>query len=146
MSKYESANLILKLYETRREAVMRKARTWFEEFFPESVEDILDTFKDEQTGAYYRMVVSYWDMAAGFVNHGAIDEDMFNDANGEHFLVFSKIYPFIDEIREMWNSPRFLINLEELVMRKPDAEKLLKERREAMKEWIEKNKEMAKNA
>jgi hypothetical protein len=103
-------------------------------------------FQDEQASAYYRMVISYWDMAAGFVNHGAIDEEMFNDANGEHIMVLSKIYPFLSELREIWNMPAFLQNLEKLVLRMPDAENMLRERRAAMKEWIEQNAEKAQSA
>ncbi len=143
MSKAESADLILKLYETRRESVLRDGRRWFATFFPESVEDILNVLKDEQSSAYFRMVISYWDMAAGFVIHGAIDEEMFNASNGEHILVYSKLFPYVKELRELWDSQKFLANLEELIMRMPDAENLLKKRHAAMKEWIESSKKAA---
>ena len=66
MNKVESADLILKLYELRREETMRKARNWFISFFPESVDEVMQTMMDEKTSAYYRMVISYWDMAACF--------------------------------------------------------------------------------
>jgi hypothetical protein len=89
------------------------------------------------------MVISYWDMAAGFVNHKAIDENMFNDTNGEHILVFCKMYPFVNQLREIWDSPTFLANLEKLVMRLPDAENMLKKRHDAMKEWIESSREIS---
>src|SRR5437667_12349940 len=82
MEKYESAKLILELYDLRREATMRKARDWFFRFNPTSVEEIRAVVMSEYSG-YYRMVTSYWDMAAALVNHGAIDEQMFNEANGE---------------------------------------------------------------
>lgn len=137
MNKAESADLILKLYETRRESVLRDGRRWFAAFFPNSIEDILNVLKEEQSSSYFRMVISYWDMAASFVNHKAIDEDMFNASNGEHILVYCKIYPYINELRELWDSPNFLANLEELIMRMPDAENLLRKRQAAMKEWIE---------
>ncbi len=140
-SNADSANLILRLYETRRESVMREARIWFSKFFPESIDDILHVLKDEQSSAYFRMVISYWDMAASFVNYKAIDEDMFNASNGEHILVFCKMYSYVKELRELWDSPKFLANLEELVMRLPDAENMLNKRHAAMKEWIESNKD-----
>lgn len=140
MNKTESATLILKLYETRRESVLRDGRCWFSNFFPTSVEDVLNVLKDEQSSAYFRMVISYWDMAAGFVNHGAIDEDLFNASNGEQILVYCKLYPYVKELREIWDSPTFLANLEELIMRMPDAENMLKKRHAAMKEWIESSK------
>ncbi len=72
MSKQEDANLIIKLYDLRRETVMREARTWFFTFNPESIQDFIDVITSDKS-AYYRMVVSYWDMAASFVNNGAID-------------------------------------------------------------------------
>ena len=98
MSKHHDAELILKLYELRREPVMREARTWFFTFNPQKVEDFLDTLTSDKSG-YYRMVISYWDMAASLVNNGAIDAQMFNDANGEHLFVYSKMEPFLADLR-----------------------------------------------
>src|SRR5687768_3884313 len=80
-SAYESADLLLKLYDLRREPTMRQARQWFGTFHPESADDITAALRSEHS-SYYRMVTTYWDMAASFVNNGAIDEKMFNDANG----------------------------------------------------------------
>jgi len=146
MSKTESAELILRLYETRREPVMREARNWVIGFFPESAEDIIKTMIDAETSAKYRMVTTYWDMAAGFVNHGAIDEEMFNDANAEHIVVFSKIQPFLNELRQILDNPNMLVNLEKLIMRMPDAEAMLTKRREMMKRWMQARAESAKSA
>ena len=100
MNKGESADLIMKLYDLRREPTMRVAREWFATFVPESIDDIVQAVIDENTSPYYRMVLGYWEMAAGFVIHGAIDEEMFNDANGEHITVFCKIEPYLNELRE----------------------------------------------
>lgn len=137
MSKAESAELILKLYELRRENVMREARNWMMTFFPDSAEDIGQAMYDEQSSAYLRMVTSYWEMAASFVNQGAIDEEMFNEANGEHIVIFSKIQPHLADFRTMINNPNYLSNLENLVMRMPDAEANLERRREMMRKWRE---------
>jgi hypothetical protein len=145
MSKYEDANLILKLYELRREPVMREARNWMITFFPESAQDIMNAILGPNS-AYYRMVTSYWEMAASFVNNGAIDEQMFNEANGEHIVVFSKIQPHLAELREIMGNPNILAHLEKLVMRMPDAEALLEQRREMMKRFITARTEMAKSA
>ncbi|MBA2339000.1 MAG: DUF4760 domain-containing protein [Pyrinomonadaceae bacterium] len=128
-TKHESANLILKLYELRREETMRKGRDWFARFGPESGQDIMNAVMGESS-AYYRMVTTYWEMVASLVNNGAIDEKMFNDANGEHIFVFAKVEPFLAEIRQMFNAPQALAQLEQLVMRLPDA----KERLVAMRE------------
>jgi hypothetical protein len=125
-------NGIMKLYELRREETMRQARDWFVTFHPSSLQDIIDTFTGKHN-AYYRMVTTYWDMAASFVNHGAIDEQMFNDANVEHIAVFAKVKPFLGEIRAMGNMPQYLTNLEQLVMRLPNAKEVLADIRERMK-------------
>ena len=131
-TKHESMIGILKLYELRREETMRKARDWFVTFNPSSLQDIVDTFNGEHS-AYYRMVTTYWDMAASFVNQGAIDEQMFNDANLEHVAVFAKVEPFIGELRTMAKMPQYLANLEQLVMRLPNAKEMLADIRERMK-------------
>lgn len=146
MSKAESAELILKLYDLRREEKMREARNWMISFFPESTQDIMQALIKPETSAYYRMVTSYWDMAASFVNHGAIDEEMFADAHGEHFVVFSKIEPFLPELREIMGSPKVLANLEKLIMRQPDAKENLAKTRETMKRWMQARSEMSQSA
>lgn len=145
MSKeWESADLILKLYEMRREPVMREARNWMVGFFPESAQDVVQAMINPQTSAYYRMVTTYWDMAASFVINGAIEEKMFSDAAGEHIIIFSKIEPFLQELREMTGNPNGLKNLETLVMRMPNAKETLAARREMMKRWMQAREEMAK--
>ena len=145
MSKeWESADLILKLYEMRREPVMREARSWMIGFFPESAQDVIQAMINPQTSAYYRMVTTYWDMAASFVINGAIEEKMFSDAAGEHIIIFSKIEPFLQELREMTGNPNGLKNLETLVMRMPNAKETLAARREMMKRWMQAREEMAK--
>ncbi len=146
MSKAESAELILKLYDLRRETKMREARNWMISFFPESAQDIMQAMINPETSAYYRMVTSYWDMAASLVNHGAIDEEMFADAHGEHFLVFSKVEPFLPELRETMGNPNMLGNLEKLIMRQPDAKERLAKTRETMKRWMQARNEMSKSA
>ena len=132
MSKQEDANLILKLYDIRRELVMREARNWFFTFNPTSAADYLETMMGEHS-AYARMVISYWDMAASLVNNGAIDEQMFNDANGEHLFVFAKIEPILEELRQTWNQPDMLKHFETLVRRIPDSDKKLADIRERIK-------------
>lgn len=133
----------MKLYGLRREEKMRDARNWFISFFPESAEDVLKAMIDAETSAKYRMVSTYWDMAASFVNHEAIDEEMFLETNGECWVVFSKIQPYIDGMREMLGNPKYLGNLEKLLMRQPNALETLAARREMMKRLIQARSEMA---
>jgi hypothetical protein len=120
-SPFESATLLLRLYELRREPTMREARTWFAlRFNPTSIQEFQQVTPQEN--AYFRMVSSYWDMAASFVLNGAIDEKMFSDANGEYLVVYSKIEPFIGELRSMLGSPNYLANLQQVAERAPDAQ------------------------
>jgi hypothetical protein len=132
MSKQEDANLILRLYEIRREPVMREARNWFFTFNPTSAAEYLETMMGEHSG-HARMVVSYWDMAASLVNNGAIDEQMFNDANGEHLFIFAKIEPILEELRQAMDQPDMLRNFEALVRRMPNSKERLNGIRERIK-------------
>ena len=151
-SAYESADLILKLYELRREEVMRKAREWYtKEFHPSSSHDVVNTLRGEHS-AYFRMVTSYWEMGASFVNNGAIDWQMFMDANpGEPVNVFAKLYPCLKELRAMFASEHdekvAFQHLEQVVMQLPHAKEQLAERVEQFKEarvrWEEANKTQA---
>jgi hypothetical protein len=138
-SVYESADLIIKLYELRREKTMRKARDWYRvEFHPASAQDVVDTLRSKH-GAYYRMVTSYWEMAASFVNYGAIDWKMFMTANGgEAINVFAKHEPFLEELNSIFSSEHddtsFLQELKQVVMQLPHAEEQLAERREQFRQ------------
>ena len=138
MSKVESADLILKLYDLRREATMRKARDWFFTFNPTSAQDYMTTMMNPEVGGYLRMVGSYWDMAASFVNHGAIDAEMFNDTVGEHMMVFAKIEPYLAELREMWHEPKAFYHLEKVIMDRPNGAEKLKATQEWMKDILAK--------
>ena len=131
-NKYESMEGILRLYELRREETMREARAWFTAFHPASAQDIQNVFRGDES-AYYRMVTSYWDMACSFVNHGAIDEQMFNDTVFEHVAVFAKVQPFLEELRAASGVPQYLRHLEQVVTRMPDSEALVARMREVTK-------------
>ena len=132
MSKQEEANLILRLYELRREDTMRKARDWyFRDFNPQSIADFNTGLFGDHSG-HLRMVVSYWDMAAALVNCGAISLELFNDTNGEHIGVFSKIEPLLGEVRAAYG-PQFARNLEKLIDATPDGRKQAATARERMK-------------
>jgi len=142
MSKHDDAELILKLYDLRREPVMREARNWIFSFNPTSIQDVFDALLGEH-GGHYRMVISYWDMAAALVNNGAIDETLFNETNGEHIFVYSKIEPVIEDIRAAFGSPDFLRNLETLVKRIPNIDEKLIAMRSRMKKFAEMREERA---
>ena len=132
MSKQADADLILKLYDLRREPVMREARNWFFTFNPTTAGEYMEAMMGEHSG-HLRMVISYWDMAASLVNNGAIDEKMFNEANGEHLFIFAKIEPILEEMRTVTNAPDALKNFETLVRRIPENKEKLAEIRARIK-------------
>jgi hypothetical protein len=133
MSKVESADLILKLYDLRREEKMREAREWIFMFNPQNVDDFFNTMMDPQVGPYLRMVTSYWEMAASFVNQGVIDAEMFNDITGEHLMVFAKIEPFLGELRERFQNPKAFAHLEKAILGDPEQKERLAKTREFLK-------------
>ena len=145
MGKHEDADLILKLYDLRREPVMREARNWMFTFNPTTIQDVMQTMVGEHSG-HLRMVISYWDMACAFVNNGVIDEELFNQTNGEHIFVYMKMEPVIEEVRKMFDNPDFLKNLETVVKRIPDIETKLPQMRERMAGFAAARQEQAASA
>jgi len=130
----ESADLILKLYDMRREPVLREARAWFAaEFNPTTADEVAQVVASEKS-AWFRMVIGYWDMAASFVVFEAIDQKIFNASSGELLGVFAKIEPFLAELREQWNVPDFLRHFEEVARQFPNAEARFRQRREQLQE------------
>jgi len=110
------AELLLRLYDLRREARLRKARDWMlREFQASSLDEFLRRYapgSDEND--FFRMVISYWEMAASIVNHGLIKEEFFFENTGEFWTLWAKIKPLAAEAREKWKYPRLWANLESL--------------------------------
>jgi hypothetical protein len=107
---YDDANLCLRLYELRREEVMRKARQWFGTFSAKTPADM--PAPGTQENAYLRMVTSYWDMAASFVTTGVLNEELFLQTNGELLFVWEKIRELVPQVRTANKNPNYLKNLE----------------------------------
>jgi hypothetical protein len=129
---FESAQLNIQLFELRREPVLRGARDWFlREFNPESFAELVALARGERN-ASFRMVLGYWDMAASLVTTGAIDADAFCAAHGEIFATFSKIYPYLTELRTASGEPEYCKHMEAVVLSAPDAAAILTRRREAL--------------
>lgn len=129
-TKAESAELVLKLYDLRREKKMRKARDWFVRWFPNSAEDYMKTVMDPKVGAYLRMVTSYWEMAAALVNQGCIDPEVFDVTNGEHYIMFAKIEPILPELRTLNDRPTLFAQVEKQINSLPSGPERLKKTQE----------------
>lgn len=112
------AEIILKLYELRTEALMRQARAWvMSEFWPKTAEEffaVADNIADPHN-AWFRQVTTYWEMAAAMVLHGAVSAELFVDSNGEGFFLLAKFAPILEAIRG--KNPTFLAKTSELINR-----------------------------
>jgi len=111
---YEDANLLLRLYELRREEKMREARGWFiANFKPKSMAEMQELCPPgSENNARMRMVSTYWDMAASFITAGILNPELFYANNREALLVWLRVSKFVAEIRTAYKDPLFLKNLE----------------------------------
>ena len=110
------AELLLRLYELRREEKLRRARQWMiEKFQADSVEELGRQLpQGSEENAFFRMVVSYWDMAASLVNHGLLKEDLFFENTAEFWLIWEKVRHLAPAMREARKNPLAWKNLETL--------------------------------
>ena len=110
------AELLLRLYDIRREEKLRRARAWFsQELQAQSPEEFLSKFPPgSEENAYFRMVVTYWEMVGSIVNSGLIKQDFFFQNTGEFFAVWEKIKGKIPATRESFKNPHLWENLEKL--------------------------------
>ena len=138
------AELILKLYDLRREAEMRKARNWWlVNFWPESAEDFakIGGAMGTQENNWLRQAAGYWSMSASLVLSGAVNQELFLDpsVSGEMFFIFAKVKPFLADLRTKMKNPRMFVNIEKLINSTKQSREWLKyvegqlaSRREAM--------------
>ncbi len=141
--------LILKLYDLRREAEIRKARNWWlADFWPETADDVMKVAQamGTQENAWLRQVVGYWELAASLVVHGTLNDTLFLEPafSGEMFLIFAKLHSFLKDVREKMQSPRMLANVEAVIKKSKASQERLKTveqrlvaRRKQMKERAE---------
>jgi hypothetical protein len=117
----DDARLILKLYDLRREAEMRKARQWWlNTFWPKSADDFVKvaTAMGSQENNWLRQVGSYWGIAVSFVLNGVVSEKLFFQVSfcGEMYFIFAKVRPFLPEIREKMNNPDLFLVMEKAIL------------------------------
>jgi hypothetical protein len=112
------AEIILKLYQLRTETVMREAHAWIGgEFWPQTAEEFYAVYENPRDphNPWLRQVLTYWEMAAAMVLHGAVSAELFVDCNGEGFFLLAKFAPILDAIRE--KNPSFMTKTSELINR-----------------------------
>jgi hypothetical protein len=116
----KDAQLIMQLYDLRREPEMRKARNWWlTEFWPDTADDFMKIALTlgSQENNWLRQTAGYWGMAAAFVRSGALSEELFLQpaVSGEMFFLFAKVCPFLEELREKLGDPEVLLNVEKVI-------------------------------
>ncbi len=111
---HHDAELVLRLYELRREATLRQAREWFmRQSRIDTAEKLTERFPyGTQENAYFRMVTSFWEMAASLLNHGLINEDLFFENSPELWAVWIKIERMAEDFREVYKDPGAFRNLQ----------------------------------
>jgi hypothetical protein len=138
----QDAEILLKLYELRREPELRKARNWWLwEFSPRNAEDFLKiaSAPGTQENNWLRQGGSYWGMAAAFVLQGVLNEDLFlrPACSGEMFFILAKVYPFLADLREKLGDPELFRDVEKVAANTKWGRERLKfviKRIEAMRE------------
>jgi hypothetical protein len=120
---HHDAELILKLYELRREPVMREARNFVAGMSPNSADDLLALSMSfgSKENAYFRQVFGYWEMTASLIVHGTLNPALAYDTCQEMFFVYSIVAPHIKEFREKCGMPDFLKNVEQIVESTPEG-------------------------
>ena len=117
---HESATLLIQLYQLRRDPELRAARDWFvTKFFPQTADDVTALTGTEN--AYYRMVTTYWEMAASFVVRGILNADLFLDSGGEMIVVWTKLAELVPQLRRNLGSENLLKNIEHVIASSPRA-------------------------
>jgi len=134
------AQLLMQLYDLRREAEMRRARQWWlSEFWPDSADDFLNVAMTPGTkeNNWMRQVASYWGMAASFVLQGALSEELFlrPASSGEMFIMFGKLCPFLGELRDRLGDPEAFRDVETVITRSKWGRERLKFMRKRLEEW-----------
>lgn len=113
---HEQVDLMLRVYELRREPRLRQARDWFvRNFHPQTLAERTSLTAEED--ASVRMVASYWNMVTGLVLRGMIDEELFFENNAEFWIVWDRLKPISNDVRTLFKNPHVWESLEKLSVR-----------------------------
>ena len=116
---YEEVNLMLRLYDLRREPRLREARAWFvDHFHAGTPEEVMQKYpQGSQENTYIRMVISYWEMVASIVNRGLINDELFFESNGEVWVVWDRMRTIVPTWRAAFKNPTLFSGIEETCKR-----------------------------
>jgi hypothetical protein len=113
---YDDVNLLLRLYELRREEKMRAARHWFAfNFRAKTLEEFAQLCPPgSDPHAYFRQFTSYWEMAASFVEMGVLNSDLFFANSREMLFCWLRVKPLVLEMRKAFNDSSVMVNVEKV--------------------------------
>jgi hypothetical protein len=122
---YDDIEVLLNLYDLRREATMRQARSYVgRKFAPKSADELVAIVSGgTQESAFVLQVFGYWDMVAAFVLDGPLNQQLVYDTCQEMYFVYSKLQPFLAEFRRHMNLPEWMISIEKLIEGSPAGRK-----------------------
>ncbi len=145
---YDEVNLMLRLYDMRREPRLRQARSWFVEHFHPVAPDEMEKYpQGGEENTYIRMVMSYWEMVASIVNRGLINDELFFESNGEIWVVWDRMRSIVPAWRAAFKNPQLFSNIEETCKRLDTwREKRAPGSTAAMRQMMEKMRLQGKSA
>ena len=132
---HHDAEILLKLYELRRDAELRKARDWAtQQFKPSSAEEVMVVLRASGTdqNRWLRQFITYYEMVASLVHRGVLDRDLMEDSVTEYVNLYAKCKPFLKQLREETGLPNFMKQIERLVEESQRGRELLA----VMEKWF----------
>lgn len=146
---HEQAQLHLQVYDLRREARLRQARDWFQaNYNADTVEEAMRlAAPGTEHGAFFGMVIGYWEQACALLNYGLLHEDLFFETSGEFFGVWEQVKAVVPQFRQQFVDPNLLSNLEQAANRYEEwSENRAPGHVAAMREWMQQERSKAKTA
>jgi len=146
---HEQAQLQLQVYDLRRETRLRQARDWFQQNFnAETVEEAMRlAAPGTEHGAFFGMVIGYWEQTCALLNYGLLNDDLFFETNGEFFGIWEQLKAVLPQFREQFKEPHMLANMEKAAQRfEAWSEKRAPGHIAAMREYMKQERAKAKSA
>jgi hypothetical protein len=137
---HHDAELVLKLYDLRRETVMRQSRNAIAQFMPKTWEEFIAvTQPAHPMNAAWRQTSSYWEMAYGFARHGVVNPDFLAENGGEGMFLYAKVLPFLERFRKE-GSPTSFQNAEWIVSNSASGKRILEMVQKRLRQMLETKK------
>ena len=146
---HEQAQLHLQVYDLRREARLRQARDWFQaNYKADTVEEAMRVAAPgTEAGAFFGMVIGYWEQACALLNYGLLHDDLFFETSFEFFGIWEQVKTVVPQFREQFGDPNMLSNMERAAKRYEEwSEKRAPGHLAKMREWMQQESSKSKSA